>query len=74
MRAVEEHPSLEITIDVERRTIEAPAAGISGTFPIDDFTQYRLLNGLDDVGLTLQHETDITAYESGRADFLPSTA
>ena len=74
MRAVEKDPSLEITIDVERRTVEAPAAGISSTFPIDDFTQYRLLNGLDDIGLTLQHDADITTYESKRADFLPSTA
>jgi len=74
MRAVEKDPSLEITVDVERRTVEAPAAGISGTFPLDDFTQHRLLNGLDDVGLTLQHDADITAYESRRPDFLPSTA
>jgi 3-isopropylmalate/(R)-2-methylmalate dehydratase small subunit len=74
MRAVEKDPTLEITIDVERRTVEAPAAGITGTFPLDDFTQYRLLNGLDDIGLTLRHDADITAYESKRADFLPSTA
>jgi 3-isopropylmalate/(R)-2-methylmalate dehydratase small subunit len=74
MRAVESDPTLEITIDVERRTVEAPAAGISGTFPLDDFTQHRLLNGLDDVGLTLQHDADIAAYEAKRPDFLPSTA
>jgi len=72
--AVEADPTLEITIDVERRTVEAPAAGISGTFPIDDFTQYRLLNGLDDIGLSLRHESDISAYEAERPDFLPSTA
>ena len=71
LRAVEADPTLEITIDVERRTVEAPKAGISGTFPLDDFTQYRLLNGLDDIGLTLLHESDITAYESTRADILP---
>jgi 3-isopropylmalate/(R)-2-methylmalate dehydratase small subunit len=73
MRAVEADPSLEITVDVERRTVEAPAAGIIGTFPIDDFTQYRLLNGLDDIGLTLLHEADITTFESGRPAFLPTT-
>ena len=72
MRAVEADPTLEITIDVERRTVEAPKAGITGTFPIDDFTQYRLLNGLDDIGLTLLHEGDISAYESRRPDLLPS--
>ena len=74
LRAVEADPGLEITIDVERRTIEAPAAGISGTFPLDAFTQYRLLEGLDDIGLTLRHETDVSAYEAGRPDWMPSTA
>jgi 3-isopropylmalate/(R)-2-methylmalate dehydratase small subunit len=74
MRAVEADPTLEITIDVERRTVEAPAAGISGTFPLDDFTRYRLLEGLDDIGLTLRHEGDISAYETARPDFLPTTA
>ena len=73
LRAVEANPDLEITIDVERRTIEAPAAGIAAEFPLDDFTRYRLLNGLDDVGLTLQHEPDITAYEARRPDWTPVT-
>jgi 3-isopropylmalate/(R)-2-methylmalate dehydratase small subunit len=73
MRAVEADPTLEVVIDVERRTIEAPAAGITGTFPIDDFTQYRLLEGLDDIGLTLRHDADIAAFESGRSDLLPTT-
>ena len=74
LRAVEADPALEITIDVERRTVEAPKAGITGTFPLDDFTQYRLLNGLDDVGLTLRHADAITAYESQRPAWLPSAA
>jgi 3-isopropylmalate/(R)-2-methylmalate dehydratase small subunit len=72
LRAVEADPTLEITIDVERRTIEAPAAGISATFPLDDFTQHRLLNGLDDIGLTLLHEDAISAFEANRSDLLPS--
>ena len=72
LRAVEADPTLELTIDVERRTIEAPKAGITATFPLDDFTQHRLLNGLDDIGLTLQHEPDIAAYESRRSDLLPT--
>jgi 3-isopropylmalate/(R)-2-methylmalate dehydratase small subunit len=74
LRAVEADPALEITIDVERRTVEAPKAGITGTFPLDDFTQYRLLNGLDDVGLTLRHADAISAYESQRPTWLPSAA
>jgi 3-isopropylmalate/(R)-2-methylmalate dehydratase small subunit len=72
LRAIEADPTLEITIDVERRTIEAPKVGITATFPLDDFTQHRLLNGLDDIGLTLQHEPDITAFESSRSDLLPT--
>ena len=74
MAAVEADPTLEITIDVARRTVEAPAAGLVGTFPLDGFTQHRLLEGLDDVGLTLLHEPDITAFESHRATFMPTTA
>ena len=70
--AVEKDPSLELTIDVARGTIEAPAAGLSGTFPLDEFTRERPLNGWDDIGLSLRHEDDITAYEQRRPAFLPS--
>ena len=70
--AVEKDPSLELTIDVARGTIEAPAAGLSGTFPLDEFTRERLLNGWDDIGLSLRYEGDITAYEKRRPAFLPS--
>jgi len=74
LRAVQADPTLEITIDVERRTVEAPAAGLSGTFPLDDFTQYRLLEGLDDVGLTLRHDALIGEYEATRPAYKPTTA
>lgn len=70
--AVEKDPTLELTIDVARGTIEAPAAGLTGTFPLDEFTRQRLLNGWDDIGLSLRHEADITAYERRRPAFLPS--
>ncbi len=70
--AVAKDPTLELTIDVARGTIEAPAAGLAGTFPLDEFTRQRLLNGWDDIGLTLRHEDDITAYEHRRPAFLPS--
>jgi 3-isopropylmalate/(R)-2-methylmalate dehydratase small subunit len=73
LRAIEADPSLEITVDIERRTVSAPAAGIEVQFPIDDFTRYRLLEGLDDVGLTLRHEADIDAYEATRSSSLPAT-
>ncbi len=72
MRAVEADPTLEITIDVERRTVSAPAAGIEGTFPLDDATQERFLRGLDDIGITLEHEAAITAFEASRPTWMPS--
>jgi 3-isopropylmalate/(R)-2-methylmalate dehydratase small subunit len=72
LNAVAEDPSLEITIDVARGTIEAPAAGLTGTFPLDEFTRERLLNGWDDIGLSLRYEEDITAFERRRPAFLPS--
>ncbi|HLG68668.1 MAG TPA: 3-isopropylmalate dehydratase small subunit [Acidimicrobiales bacterium] len=70
--AVTADPSLELTIDVARGTLEAPAAGIATTFPLDAFTRERLLNGWDDVGLTLRHESDIASFEARRPRWLPS--
>ena len=70
--AVRADPSLEITIDVARGTVEAPKAGLSGTFPLDEFTRERLLNGWDDIGLSLRYADDITEYELRRPAFLPS--
>ena len=72
LRAVEADPALEVIVDVERRVISAPKAGIEAPFPLDDFTQYRLLNGFDDVGLTMRHGDDITAYEKTRPSWAPS--
>jgi 3-isopropylmalate/(R)-2-methylmalate dehydratase small subunit len=69
---VERDPTLEITIDVARGTIEAPAVGLAGTFPLDEFTRERLLNGWDDIGLSLRWADDITSFERRRPAFLPS--
>ena len=71
--AVAADPGLEITIDVERGTLDAPAAGIETTFPMDEFTRARLLNGWDDIGLSLRHEDEIEAYEADRQPWLPTT-
>jgi 3-isopropylmalate/(R)-2-methylmalate dehydratase small subunit len=71
LEAAAEHPFLEVIVDVENRTISAPAAGLSATFPLDDFTQHRLVNGLDDIGLTLTHEADVTAFEQQRPSWKP---
>ncbi len=73
MEAVQADPTTEITIDVETRTVSAPSVGISVGFPMDDFTRYRLLEGLDDIGLTLRHEAAITAYEATRPAWMPVT-
>jgi 3-isopropylmalate/(R)-2-methylmalate dehydratase small subunit len=70
--AVLHDPSLELTVDVARGTIEAPAAGLTGTFPLDEFTRERLLNGWDDIGLTLRHAASIADYETRRASWLPA--
>jgi len=70
--AVVADPSVELTIDVARGTVEAPAVGLTGTFPLDEFTRERLLNGWDDIGLTLRHGDDISVYERHRSPWLPS--
>jgi 3-isopropylmalate/(R)-2-methylmalate dehydratase small subunit len=70
--AVEEDPNLEVVVDVEHKRVAAPAIGLDVAFELDDFTQYRLLNGLDDIGLTLAHGDDITRYESARAAWMPT--
>ena len=70
--AVMADPSLEITVDLERLRVEAPAAGIQADFPLDAFTQHRLLEGLDDIGLTLRFGDEIDAYETRRPAWLPT--
>jgi 3-isopropylmalate/(R)-2-methylmalate dehydratase small subunit len=74
LRAVEADPALELTIDVERRTLEAPAIGLSVEFPLDDSVQHRFLEGLDDIGITLRNEGAITTFERSRPAWLPTTA
>ncbi len=72
LEAVSADPSLEIVVDVERRLVEAPALGISVPFRLDDDARDRLLRGLDDIGVTAQHMSDIDAYEARRPAWLPS--
>jgi 3-isopropylmalate/(R)-2-methylmalate dehydratase small subunit len=74
LRAVEADPTLEITVDVERRVLSAPAADIEVPFVLDDFTWHRLLEGLDDIGLTMRQAGAIDDYESRRPAWLPTTA
>src|SRR5262245_5469719 len=72
LRAVEDDPGLELTIDVERGTVAAPAAGIEAPFELDEATRHRLVEGLDDIGLSLQHSGEIDSYETARPGWLPS--
>ena len=71
LRAIERDPELEIVIDVAERRISAPAVGLEQEFPLDAFTQYRLLEGLDDIELTLRHADKIAAFESRRPEWMP---
>ncbi|HEX3303425.1 MAG TPA: 3-isopropylmalate dehydratase small subunit [Thermomicrobiales bacterium] len=73
LKAAAEEPGLQMTIDVESRTLSVPEIGVEVEFPLDEFTQYRFLNGLDDIGLTLQHQDDIAAFEARRPDYKPVT-
>jgi 3-isopropylmalate/(R)-2-methylmalate dehydratase small subunit len=70
--AIEEDPKVEVVVDVEHKRVAAPAIGLDVPFELDDFTQHRLVNGLDDIGLTLAHGDAIDRYESTRAGWMPS--
>ena len=61
-------------MDVERCRLEVPAHGIEASFPLDEFTRTRLVNGWDDIGLTLRHEDEIDDYERRRPAWMPTTA
>jgi 3-isopropylmalate/(R)-2-methylmalate dehydratase small subunit len=74
LRAIEADPTLELTIDVARKPLEAPAIGLSVEFPLDDSIQHRFLEGLDDIGLTLKKGDAIDAYEAERPTWFPATA
>jgi 3-isopropylmalate/(R)-2-methylmalate dehydratase small subunit len=72
---LEDEPGTTITVDLESRTVRAGAGerAVEDSFDIDDYTRWRLLEGLDDIGITLGHDTDIAAYESGRPTWKPRT-
>jgi 3-isopropylmalate/(R)-2-methylmalate dehydratase small subunit len=74
MALVERSPETELTVDVDRLTIEIAAAGFTAPFTLDLDARDRLLNGLDDIGVTLAHVGDIDEYESHRRDTLHSLA
>ena len=69
------NPGASVSLDLVNRTVRAGDGvdAIEDSFTIDDYTRWRLLEGLDDVGITLSHEDDIVAYEAKRPSFKPAT-
>jgi 3-isopropylmalate/(R)-2-methylmalate dehydratase small subunit len=65
-------PAVEVTVDLQRCVVRA--GDVEEPFSIDDYTRWRLLEGLDDIGLTLRHADDVAAYEAARQQWLPTTA
>ena len=70
--AVAADPTLQFVIDIERRTLECDSLGLVMDFPLDDSVQHRFLEGLDDIGLSLRHDADITTFEAQRPAWMPT--
>ena len=70
-KLIEQHPGMEITVNLQDRNIVAGTVMVP--FNIDDYTAWRLLEGLDDIGLTLQKRDEIELYEASRPDWKPRT-
>ncbi|TWF78950.1 3-isopropylmalate/(R)-2-methylmalate dehydratase small subunit [Pseudonocardia hierapolitana] len=71
-KLLENEPGVEVTVDLEEKTVQA--RDLTVPFQIDDYTRWRLLEGLDDIGLTLRHVDEITSFEATRPGRLPTTA
>ena len=69
----EESPEAELSVDLESQTVSRVGESWSAHFDIDPFVKHCMLNGLDDIGLTLAHEDEIAAFEARRPAFLPVT-
>ncbi|TDE95791.1 3-isopropylmalate dehydratase small subunit [Occultella glacieicola] len=70
-KILESEPGTEVTVDLEARTVIC--GDVVASFQIDDYTRWRLMEGLDDIGLTLEHEGEISAFETGRQPWRPKT-
>jgi len=68
---LENEPGAPVTVDLVSRTVTA--GDIVAPFEVDDYTRWRLLEGLDDISLTLRHEQDVTDFESRRPSYKPTT-
>jgi 3-isopropylmalate/(R)-2-methylmalate dehydratase small subunit len=72
--ALAAEPDAEVVVDVAARTVAIPSAGLQEPFELADHAQWRLLEGLDDIALTLRHEAAISAFEARRPAWLPTLA
>jgi len=72
LAAVDADPTLEFVVDVDRRTLSAPAIDLEEPFPLEDSVRERFLQGLDDIGITLRTEAAITTFEATRPGWLPT--
>jgi 3-isopropylmalate/(R)-2-methylmalate dehydratase small subunit len=72
--ALHEDPELIVTVDVERRIVSAEKIGFEESFPLEDATRQRFLEGLDDIGITLRSVQNIDTYETSRPAWLPATS
>ena len=70
-KLLEAEPGTEVTVDLRDKTVRAK--DFTAPFQVDDYTRWRLLEGLDDIGLTLRHVDEITAFEAARPGRLPTT-
>ncbi|MDA8197170.1 MAG: 3-isopropylmalate dehydratase small subunit [Actinomycetota bacterium] len=73
-KALIDDPSLEITVDIEALSVTAPSISFEAKFNLNEFTRYRFLEGLDDIGLTLAKEDQISDFEGRRPSFYPNLA
>jgi 3-isopropylmalate/(R)-2-methylmalate dehydratase small subunit len=73
---LEERPGVELTVDLVDRVVRGPADNedLSWPFALDEHSRWRLMEGLDDIGLTLRHEADIARFEATRPSFKPAVA
>ena len=69
---LETQPGTQVTVDLTSRTLSWPGGTVP--FVLDDYTRWRLMEGLDDIDLTLRHDAEISGYEGGRPAWMPSTS
>jgi len=73
LAALDADPDATVVVDVAARTVAVGSAGLREPFELPDYARWRLLEGLDDIALTLRHEQEITAFEASRPPWLPAT-